>query len=242
MIKTLDYIISPRQQVVRYDLQQPPMTWDQEYHSCEYTLNENEEIVHKNQSGLLFFYDSESTTIKTAEQAMKSHDKTEFWLTTAFVNNPIRLLDLRGGATLVIFNNLFVNGIDVFNSPLTITGLKDSVPLKAIESIYFDLMQNVIDSDDYNKKWMQLHEPFIYPGSPYSLLGQRLTDFENGEVFKSLLIANKYDGYIFDESFGASTVCLMDSTKLSEPERTKFDKQRLFEWNKNFYLGTKDLH
>ena len=225
----------------RYDLLEPPKIWDRSYHSMEYSINGADEILYKNQSGSLFFYNSESTTIKTAEIAMKRRNKTEFWLTTAYVAKSIRLLDLRGGATLVILNNLFVNGIDVFNSPLSITGLPESAPLKSLEPLYYYLMQNAIGGEEYNDNWLQMHEPFIYPGSPYSLLGQRLTDYENGEVFKSLLLAKKYDGYIFDESFGASTICLTDSTKLSAPESTKFDKARLFEWNKSYYLRTNTL-
>lgn len=226
----------------RYDLVEPPMVWTSDYHSLEYAVADSGDISYKNQSGLLFFYDSESTTIKTAERALERHNKTEFWLTTAYVDKPLQFLDLRGGATLVILNNLYVNGIDVFNSPLSLTGLPESAPLKSLEPLYYHLMQNAVGGEDYNDKWLRLHEPFIYPGSPYSLLGQRLTDFENGEVFKSLLLENKYDGYIFDESFGASTICLMDSTKLSKPESTKFDKQRLFDWNKSYYLGPKGLH
>lgn len=226
----------------RYDLLEPPKIWDRSYHSLEYSINDADGFLQKNQSSLLFFYDSESTTIKTAERALERHNKTEFWLTTAYVDKPLQLLDLRGGATLVILNNLYINGIDVFNSPLSLTGLPESAPLKSLEPLYYHLMQNAIGGEDYNDKWLRLHEPFIYPGSPYSLLGQRLTDFENGEVFKSLLLENKYDGYIFDESFGASTICLMDSTKLSTPESIRFDMSRLLEWNKSYYLRTNYLH
>lgn len=226
----------------RYDLVEPLLTWDPSYHNLEYMIGNIGNGIGKNQAGLLFFYESDITTIKTAELAMSRNNKTEFWLTIAHVAKPLHLLDLRGGETLVILNNLFVNGIDVFNSPLSLTGLPESAPLKSLEPLYYYLMQNAVGGEDYNDKWLRLHEPFIYPGSPYSLLGQRLTDFENGEVFKSLLLENKYDGYIFDESFGASTICLMDSTKLSKPESTKFDKQRLFDWNRSYYLGPKGLH
>lgn len=234
-------IISEGFSLYRYDLTEPPTMWDNSYHSLEYYTKPNGEKTSKNQAGLLFFYDSESTTIKTAELAMKRHNKTEFWLTTASVIKHLRLLDLRGGATLVILNNLYVNGIDVFRSSLTTTGLKDSDQLRTLESLYYYLMQNVMGGEDYNDKWLRLHEPFIYPGSPYSLLGQRLTDYDNGKVFKSLLLANNYDGYIFDESFGASTLCISDSTKLSAPESIKFDSPRLLEWNKSYYLRTNTL-
>lgn len=242
MVHKYNYTIKPQRIIFRYDLQEPPKNWDSDYHSLEYILDNCGEISHKNQANLLFFFDSEIAAIKTAEQALRRYKKEEFWLTKSVVNEPLALLDLRGGATLVILNNLYVNGIDVFNSPLTLTGLPESAPLKSLEPLYYHLMQNVIGGEEYNYKWLRLHEPFIYPGSPYSLLGQRLTDFENGEAFKSLLLENKYDGYIFDESFGASTICLMDSTKLSTPESSKFDKQRLFDRNKSYYLGPKGLH
>ena len=87
-------LISEENTLYRYDLTEPPKAWDPTYRSVEYMGNDKGEILSKNQAGLLFFYDSGSTTIKTAELAMKRHNKTEFWLTTASIIKPLRLLDL----------------------------------------------------------------------------------------------------------------------------------------------------
>lgn len=221
----------------RYDLMETPSEWDTSYHSIEYVVNENGHIIHKNQSGLLFLFDSETVAIKIAEKALNRHGKTEFWLTRTFVKEPLRLLDLTGGSTLVMLANLFNHEIDVFNNGLTITGRHNSPKMETIEPIFLYLMQNMVGGDEYNEKWLKLHEPFINPGNQYSLLGQRLSDFNNGEVFKTLLIANKYDGYVFDESYGGSTICIVDSSKLSNPVKEKFDSKKLFEWNKKYYLS-----
>lgn len=52
-----------------------------------------------------------------------------------------------------------------------------------------------------------------------SLLGQRLTDFGNGELFKTMLSANGFDGYMWNEGNPIEvTYCLINSEKLSPPK------------------------
>lgn len=229
-------IISINTCLYRYDLTESPDIWDYSYHSWEYSVNISGTVSYKNQAGLLFFFESENVTIKTAEQALRRYGINEFWITKTFVNKTIELLDLRGGETLVILNNLVNKGIDVFNANLTVNGLQDSVLLKSLKILYDYLMQTGEGGEEYKEKWLKLHEPFIYPRCPYGLLGQRLTDFNNGEVFKTLLLSKGFQGYIFDESYGGSTICLFSHNFISKPIKDKFDFEKLFEWNKKYYL------
>ena len=53
-----------------------------------------------------------------------------------------------------------------------------------------------------------------------SMLGQLLTDFANGYVFKDILLNKGFEGYIFDEEQSSPTICILYSSKLSEPQHT----------------------
>ncbi len=48
-----------------------------------------------------------------------------------------------------------------------------------------------------------------------------VTDFENGMVFKRLLIEKGYEGYQFMEEKSSPTICLFDSSKISKPTHQK---------------------
>lgn len=50
-----------------------------------------------------------------------------------------------------------------------------------------------------------------------SYLGQCLTDFENGFIFRQILKEKGFDGYVFVEEVSDPTVCIFDSSFLSEP-------------------------
>lgn len=91
----------------RYDLSETPSIWNGSYHSIEYSTKEGIENIHKNQCGLLFFYETESTTIKTAERALERHNKTEFWLTTAYVDKPLHFEKLNKIKTIHVYGFSF---------------------------------------------------------------------------------------------------------------------------------------
>lgn len=65
---------------------------------------------------------------------------------------------------------------------------------------------------------------FIEPkrgNDSYRYLGQLLTDFENGPIFKKLVIQREYNGYLFYEHDRncpmVTTYCFFDSASLSKP-------------------------
>lgn len=54
-------------------------------------------------------------------------------------------------------------------------------------------------------------------------MGQSLTDFDNGEVFKEMLENNEFEGYVFMEDFISDTYCLLSSDKITAPEHEIID-------------------
>ena len=58
-------------------------------------------------------------------------------------------------------------------------------------------------------------EQFFCGHPPY--LGQLLTDFGNGQHFKSLLQNAGFEGYVFMEQYASNTYCIFDSNKISLP-------------------------
>lgn len=59
------------------------------------------------------------------------------------------------------------------------------------------------------------------------LLGQSLTDFNNGVAFKEMLIRNHWEGYVFKEEESSNTYCLLDATKLTNPVHDPLSRERL---------------
>lgn len=56
---------------------------------------------------------------------------------------------------------------------------------------------------------------FFFYNAPY--LGQSLTDYENGILFKSILEEKNYEGYVFFENPESNTYCIFNSDKISDP-------------------------
>lgn len=228
--------ISEGHSLYRYDLQQPPEEWKGEFHSCEYQYACNDEIIYKNQASLYFFFENKDITIRTAHKAIDTHSKDGFWLTTATVTGTIRLLDLRGGSTLAMLNTLLCTYPNIFNTRLTTSGKPDSSELSTLQPLFEYVMRHAQNNEEYYSKWLELHKPFIAPGYPYSLLGQILCDFNNGPKFKTVLEELGVDGFIFDECYGGSTVCLLSPDKLVPPKNIYFDRKELLDWLKRIYL------
>ena len=221
----------------RYDLMCPPPAWSNDFHSVEYSKDKKGETKYKNTAGLFFFFDNKKTAMFTADMAMGRLGKAEFWLTSTTTKEEANLLDLRGGATLAMMNSLRCAGIDIFNQNMTVSGMEDdTTPLSSLGTLFFCVIDsNVPNNEDYHKAYLDLHKPFICPGNPFSLLGQRLTDYENGSIFKKLLKEKNYDGYIFDESFGGSTICLLNAEKLTNPICEEYNCKRRLEWKRKYY-------
>lgn len=86
-------------------------------------------------------------------------------------------------------------------------------------------------SEDWKERMMaaKIVDDFFYSLPP--LLGQSLTDFQNGHAFKQLLQEHGYEGYIFMEEFDSNTYCLLSSEHLTPPVHrdVDFDKE-LSKW------------
>lgn len=225
------FIILPNQGLYRYDYQNPPKNWENEYHSI---VSKNGKV--KNKVSLFFFFENKDTAILTAKRGIEQAKFNEFWLTTTMLTEAVNLLDLRGGSTFAMLHTIFSVDTNHITLNLTFTGMQDdSSKFEKLEELHMALMNTNTLNEEYISKWLELHKPFIYPTYPYSLLGQRLTDYDNGEIFKSFLISKGYDGYIFDESYGGSTICLINSNKLSPPQKFLWDNSMVFEWMKSYY-------
>ena len=64
-------------------------------------------------------------------------------------------------------------------------------------------------------------DSFFHSLPPF--LGQSLTDFGNGQVFKKLLLDKCLDGYVFMEEFSSNTYCVFSSDYISVPEHRLVD-------------------
>ena len=227
----------PETKLFRYDLKCPPPAWSNDFYSVEYSKDNKGETKYKNNAGLFFFFENKNAAMLTAEKAMNRFWGSKIWLTSTTTKEEANLLDLRGGATLAMMNLLWCADIDIFNQNMTVSGMgDDTTSLSCLETLFFRVIDsNVPNDEDYHKAYLDLHKPFVCPGNPFSLLGQRLTDYENGSIFKQLLKEKNYDGYIFDESFGGSTICLLNAEKLTNPICEEYNRKRMSEWKRKYY-------
>lgn len=80
-----------------------------------------------------------------------------------------------------------------------------------------------------NKIIYKIEQHFIV-NDYVGLLGQRLTDLENGIPFSKLLQERQWDGYIFNEANrqeGTDTVCLINSNALNSPICIKIEENNI---------------
>lgn len=212
----------------RYDLIEPPMDWEVNYKSIEYSLNGLGKP--KNLANYFFFFSNEDVARKTASVAVKNtaKEKDGYWLTSAYVLRDLNLLCLCGNDTLYNLIKLHEAGFDVMTDEFSFynngvykhfSELKEPFE-KFLNSDFFDIERKLALRDTIVK-------PFDKYGFPFGLLGQTLTDYENGIPFAKLLADKGYDGYVFDESVGGHTVCLINDVvtgnfpALSKPEKRK---------------------
>lgn len=198
----------------RYDLIKPPTELSDEYRSIEYDFQKFGKC--KNMANLYFFFSNEEGTHNTAKVAMKICDKDKYWITKLEVLSNLLLLDLSKKRTAyLMLLALFENDIDVLNDNFkyidNVTGnsyyLSDLC--KTFEQSLEISDEKVALIDEINAKLDCLQ----YLGR-FSYLGQTLTDFENGVSFKKILEQKQYDGYVFSESVGVDTVCLINKDAL----------------------------
>lgn len=197
-----------------------PNQWDCDTHSIEYF---SEKHGHKNQIGAFFFYDNETAALQVLSAAINNQKKKgnkiiEATMSTAEVTKEMRLLDLDSGiiACSNMLTCLYDLGIDVVTDDFY--NYQKEKKFSSIRKQFMELY-----SSDWKEKSRAATDvnSFFYDLLP--VLGQSLTDFGNGQIFKKLLEEKGFDGYVFMEEFSSNTYCLFSSINLSAPRHRSVD-------------------
>lgn len=162
-------------------------------------------------ANLFFFYSNEDGAHNTARIAARKCGKEGYWITKVEVLSSLILLDLahKNNAYLMLLE-LFEDGIDVLTDDFeyrdnVLGSLCKFSRLRKTFELSLDISdEKEILIDEVNAK---LECPQYY--GAFSYLGQMLSDFENGIYFKNILRQKQYDGYVFSESVGVNSVCLI---------------------------------
>jgi len=196
----------------RYDLIKPPTELSDEYRSIEYDSQKFGKC--KNMANLYFFFSNEEGTHNTAKVAMKKCNKDKYWITKVEILSNLLLLDLsKKGTAYLMLLELYENNIDVLNDNFKYNVAGNSFYLS---DLYKTFERSLEISDEKVALIDEINAKLDCPQylGRFSYLGQILTDFENGFRFKNILEQKQYDGYVFSESVGVDTVCLINKDAL----------------------------
>lgn len=223
----MDYILSPCVQLFRYDIVEPPKEFSKEFKNPSYT-NYGSDLGPKNTAGLFFFYNGKSTAIQVGKNNLKKGDYIEqhkIWITTVNPICDLKLLDIRSVETVTqLYVTLLNNDIDIFRSDFyKIQACFPSVPMSQIRNQVIELFElskkqgNCLNKDIQRKRDLscEIENFFETLTDPEKVkyACQQLTDFDNGILFRDMLIKKGYQGMIFnesDKSVGSDTICLLD--------------------------------
>lgn len=207
----------------RYDLQEPPKSWDYNYRSNEYSHLKIDGF-QKNHIGFYFFFDNEVVMHNTAKVACEKSSVNSFYMTHAELTRELKLLDLTGCSNpLLMIQKLIDVGIDILNDSYHIFCSIGNPSFSIIkDAANYNLGIGIVswerDVDMIQENTTEIQKYLSRRDCPYTILGQLLTDYSNGEIFKNELISKGFDGYCFDESVGGHTLCLLNSDDLSAPQ------------------------
>lgn len=199
----------------RYDLEENlPDNWDSNYHNFEYS---GSRYGFKNAIGAIFLFDKKLTAKQILSGAINNQKEktriiTRATITTVIVNEEIKLLDLSSG--IIRCSNL-LSVLYELNMDVTVLDLKNfqkDLPFQSIHDRLIDLY-----SSDSTKRMTSANEIDRFFYGRINLLGQTLTDFQNGILFKKLLEDQQFEGYVFWENPSSDTYCILSSSKLSNP-------------------------
>ena len=209
----------------RYGLEQNyPDVWCSNIHNPEYNFDG---FGHKNQIGAYFFYNDENTAKRVLKVAIKRQEEKgeiveKVTLTTCTVLDDIVLLDLFTGIERCS------NMISVLRE-LNLNVLNGSFynywRNKCCTEIECDL--KLLFSGNLEEKLEAAARIDNFFCNSPSLLGQSLTDFENGDAFEDMLIRNHWEGYVFKEEESSNTYCLLAATKLTKPIHKSLSRDSL---------------
>lgn len=207
----------------RYDLQKPPKNWDYNYRSNEYSHLKIDGF-QKNHIGFYFFFDNEVVMHNTAKVACEKSSVNSFYMTHAELTRELKLLDLTGCSNpLLMIQKLIDVGIDILNDSYHIFCSIGTPSFSIIkDAVYYNLGIGIVswerDVDMIQENTTEIQKYLSQSDCPYTILGQLLTNYSNGKIFKNELISKGFDGYCFDESVGGHTLCLLNSDDLSAPQ------------------------
>ena len=212
-------IIEIQPLLYRYDLVEPPNEWSKSHKSIE--KNYYNESEHKNKADLFFFTDSLAIAKDLGKNAAINNDKVIYFLTSLNeFNSTIKIIDFSDCYNIYQMLCLLSDiNIDVLSNRFqTFEGTQTFESLKSI----FESVESESDIDKKRKLFYQLKVHSSRSFDDISLFGQRLTDFENGIIFKDL-VKLKYpdvDGYKWQEfkDKRGYTYCFFDCDKL--PDKT----------------------
>lgn len=227
MRKDKDKIILENGDVLyRYGLEQDyPDVWCNNIHNPEYNFDG---LGHKNQIGAYFFYKDENTAKRVLKVAIKKQEAEKgkivkkATLTTCTVREDIVLLDLFTGIERCSNMVSALRGLELNVVTNSFYNYQKKACYTEIER---DL--DLLNSENLEEKMdaAQRINNFFYNSLP--LLGQSLTDFDNGSVFKEMLICNHWEGYVFKEEETSNTYCLLATTKLTNPVHESLSRESL---------------
>lgn len=222
MTDSLSRIAQKGTKLYRYDLIRPPMNWSPRFKSPIYIFDD---IGPKNAVGFYFFFASRDETLLVGNNVLKEKNAySELWLTETSITKDINMLDLSKCHNVVdLYVDLWKYGIDIFtDSFYQIVAYRASQPLSRIRAQVENIAKLGCDKMKVSECEFDIWK-FAYGADETEKLRyalQQLTDFDNGFVFKELLISRGLDGYIFRET-DTETFALIDSSSLSKPTHTK---------------------
>ena len=220
-------ILTTHTPLYRYDLKEPPTQWSVDFHEYNYG-----DRGYKNIIGALFFYDNIDDCIRTCQNEHLFEGVGYF--TQCQTIRELNLLDILTECMIRILDILYENDIDVLIPEISTYSYGDVRPLSVIkhdfeEYVYLVNKQEKTIQESCTQlglvnKISSYIEP-QYGNNSFRYLGQLLTDFENGPIFKEKLKIKGFDGYVFYENDSGTpcvtTYCIFENTSLSSPNCEK---------------------
>jgi len=213
--------ISPK--LFRYDLEQPPLEWSTTFHNNEDSYNDSI-LGYKNKAGLFFFTDSINIAVELGRIASEKENRDKYFLTTLEeFDFPVKLIDFSENDNIYfMLYSLMEMGIDVLTNQFkTFNNDQNFGEFKSI----FNSAVSALKENDI-RKWRKLIDQLrigTNSGEHFHVFGQRLTDFDNGIVFKYLVksLYPDINGYRWKENHIGFTYCLFDSDKLPNVKKVE---------------------
>ena len=199
----------------RSDINEPPETWNKDFINPTYNYNG----FVKNLAGNLFFFDNESAARKLG----KTYAQGYHYLTACNINiDDCRIIDFSEcGSVYMMIRLLDELGIQVMTDDFKLY-MESAPPHEATFREFSIAYDKAKAGDTFSAVKVK------FPGKTardIDIFGQRLTDFNNGIIFKELIdkMENPIHGYRWTEqdAAGIYSYCIFSPSTVSEPGNTK---------------------